>query len=182
MKNKQNNKAQQMLKIFIIFIILIFIILQIILFSLNNSEDEKLSDAQVEIEKQNQEKENAKNAENAVILEKLSKMGERDRMEYYFSVFMKAIERKEYEKAYSMLYEEYKKNYFPDLATFEEYAKKTFPRMSTIEHTNIERSGDTYVLFIIISDNLALSSEGKEMKVVIRENNLNDFVMSFSVI
>lgn len=182
MSSKQKNKAHQMVKMLIIFIVVIFVALQVILSSLTSINEEKISDEQVQAEKEFEEIENAKEAENTVILEKLNGMQERDRMEYYFSSFIKSIENKDYEKAYDMLYDEFKKNYFPDLNSFEEYAKKTFPKMATIEHTNIERSGETYVLFINISDALSPADTTKEMNVVIKENALNDFVMSFSVI
>ena len=51
----------------------------------------------------------------------LSTMDERDRIEHYVSSFADAIEEEDYEKAYSMLYDDFKKNYFPNLSSFEEY-------------------------------------------------------------
>lgn len=112
----------------------------------------------------------------------LSDMGEKDRMEYYIKDFIDAVENKEYETAYDMLYEEFKNNYFPTLETFEEYAKKTFPSLCSIENTNIERSGSVYVLWVTLYDALAGKDSAVEMNFVIQENDLNDFVMSFTVI
>lgn len=112
----------------------------------------------------------------------LSEATERDRMEYYVSEFISAVEDSEYEEAYNMLYDEFKENYFPTLASFEEYAKKTFPRMCILEHENIERNGDVYVLWVTMSSALASKDYGVEINFVIQENDLNDFVMSFSVI
>lgn len=112
----------------------------------------------------------------------LSEATERDRMEYYVSEFISAVEDGEYEEAYNMLYDEFKENYFPTLASFEEYAKKTFPRMCILEHENIERNGDVYVLWVTMSSALASKDYGVEINFVIQENDLNDFVMSFSVI
>ncbi len=43
----------------------------------------------------------------------LAGLGERDRMEYYVSSFIKDIEEGDYESAYEKLYEEFRKNYFP---------------------------------------------------------------------
>lgn len=185
MSKKQKNKAKDMLKMMLIFVIVIFIALQVILMSIQNlsKNDEKISDSQVEADKQAQELEKAKEASDKIALQRLGTMTERDRMEYYFSMFLKSVENQNYEKAYDMLYEDFKDNYFPDIDSFITYAKKTFPKMASVEHTNIERSGDIYILFIKISDSLASSkNDAKEMKIIIQENDLNDFVMSFSVI
>jgi hypothetical protein len=105
----------------------------------------------------------------------LAGMGERDRMEYYVSSFVKAVENGEYEDAYNMLYEDFRKNYFPTLSSFEEYAKSKFP-------TNFERNGDVYVLWVTLSNPLGSKDSGIEMNFVVQENDLNDFVMSFTVI
>lgn len=109
-------------------------------------------------------------------------MGERDRMEYYVKSFIDAVENKEYEVAYDMLYDDFKNNYFPTLDDFEKYAKKTFPTLCSIEHTNIERNGEVYVLWVKLSNALGGKDTAVEMNFVIQENDLNDFVMSFTVI
>lgn len=112
----------------------------------------------------------------------LAGLGERDRIEYYVSSFIKDIEKGNYESAYGKLYEDFRKNYFPTLASFEEYAKTKFPKMFSLEHTNFERNGDVYVLWVTMSNPLGSKDSGIEMNFVVQENGLNDFVMSFSVI
>lgn len=112
----------------------------------------------------------------------LAGKGERDRMEHYVKSFLNAVENKEYEEAYNMLYEDFKNNYFPTLNDFEEYAQNTFPTLCSIEYTNIERNGDVYVLWITLSDSLAGKESAVEMNFVVQENDLNDFVLSFTVI
>lgn len=111
----------------------------------------------------------------------LAGMSERDRMEYYVSTFIKDVESGKYEEAYEMLYEDFRKNFFPTLASFEEYAKTKFPKMASLEHTNFERNGDVYVLWVNFSSSLGSKDSSKEMNFVVKENDLNDFVMSFSV-
>lgn len=112
----------------------------------------------------------------------LSQMGERDRMEYYVSSFVKAVENKQYEEAYEMLYDDFKKNFFPTLSSFEEYAQSKFPKIISLDHSNIERSGDVYVLWVTLNNPLASKDQGIEMNFVVQENDLNDFVISFTVI
>lgn len=115
--------------------------------------------------------------------DKLKTMDERERMEFYFGIFLDYIESAEYEKAYNLLYGEFKNNYFPSLESFTKYAQKTFPELAEIKYENIERNGDVYVLWIEIIDVInGVSDERKKMNIVIRENDYNDFEMSFSVI
>lgn len=111
----------------------------------------------------------------------LSELGERDRMEYYVSSFIKAIENENYRDAYDMLYDGFKDNYFPTYESFEEYAQKNFPKFTSVEHQNIERNGDIYVLWVRFSDSLGSKDSYIERKFVIQEKDLNDFKLSFSL-
>lgn len=112
----------------------------------------------------------------------VASLNERDRIEYYVSKFVEAIEEKDYEKAYDMLYDDFKENYFPTLSSFEEYAESKFSKVLSLDHTNFERNGDYYILWITMSDPLSGKSSSKDMNFVVRENALNDFDLSFSVI
>lgn len=112
----------------------------------------------------------------------LSSKNERERIEYYVSKFIGAVEDEDYEKAYGMLYDDFKKNYFPTLNSFEEYAKSKFSKVLSLDHSNFERNGEYYVLWITLSDPLSGKNAGVDMNFVVQENGLNDFVMSFSVI
>ena len=113
---------------------------------------------------------------------KLSNMTERDRVEYYISSFIKLIESENYEKAYDMLYEDFKETYFPTLSTFEEYSKSKFPKVILLEHTNFERNGDIYIMWTNLSNALGSKDEKIEINFVVKENDLDDFVLSFTVI
>ena len=113
--------------------------------------------------------------------EDLSKLTERERIEAYVTSFANAVEAGDYEKAYNMLHEEFKSKFFPTLDSFETYAKDKLPVVFAMKHTNFERIGDTYVLWVDMQD--ALSSKAPvEMKFIVKENAMNDFVLSFSVI
>lgn len=172
MKMKQNNKPL----VVVLGILIILIIVTIIGNKRKNSKTidySKMTDEEIS--------ESIQEEMNELTLKKLGDMGERDRMEYYVSSFINAVENKQYDEAYDMLYDDFKKNYFPLYTNFEEYAKTTFPSTISIEHTNIERNGSVYVLWVKIADPLAGKSSEKEINFVVQENNLNDFVLSFSV-
>ena len=127
--------------------------------------------------------EELENDKNQKLIAALQNMEERDRMEYYFGIFLDEIEDGEYEKAYDLLYPDFKNSYFPTLEDFEKYIPTVFTEMSDIEHENIERSGDVYILWITIADAIhGKPNDKKEMNIVIQEKDYNDFVMSFSVI
>ncbi len=111
----------------------------------------------------------------------LGDMGERDRMEYYVGSFLSAVENKKYEEAYEMLYKDFRKNYFPTFSDFENYAKTKFPTMISIEHTNFERNGDVYVLWSNLSNPMGNKNSSIEINFIIKENDLNDFDLSFKV-
>ena len=181
-RNTSDEKVFNMLKVGGAIIVVIILAITIIP-RLNNSskQPDEISEVQISIDQQAQMEKESKEIENEVIVEKLSKMGERDRMEYYISSFIRKIENKNYEGAYALLYDDFKTNYFPTQAEFEAYCKKTFPKMITLTHTNIERSGDVYVMFVTLGDSIS-TSEGREIKFIIQEKELNNFVISFSVI
>lgn len=111
----------------------------------------------------------------------LAGKGERDRIEYYVGSFLSALENKEYEEAYEMLYSDFRKNYFPTLSDFENYAKTKFPTMISVEHTNFERNGEVYVLWSNLSNPIGNKNSSIEMNFVVKENDLNDFDLSFKI-
>ena len=112
----------------------------------------------------------------------LAGLGERDRMEYYVSNFINLLEKKEYEKAYGLLYEDFKAQYFPTAGQFQTYVESKFSSMMNLEFTNIERNGDVYVLWVNMQDAInGNKNEHEEYNFVVRENAINDVDISFSV-
>lgn len=113
----------------------------------------------------------------------LSGLNERDRMEYYCGKYLSYLENKDYEAAYNLLYVEFKKNYFPKYEDFEEYVKKTYPEEWAVEYDDITRQGTIYVLRLKIIDVFGSKEDEKKIqRIVIQENDYNDFVLSFQVI
>lgn len=104
-------------------------------------------------------------------------------MERYFGKYIGYIEEEEYEKAYNLLYEEFKQNYFKTLDDYVKYIKETYPEMISVEYTNIERQGQYYVLFVDIVDLMATSGNENKISqnIVIYETDYNEFYISFSL-
>lgn len=172
MKMKKNNK----LLIIALVIILILIILSYITTKKASiTEDyEGMADAEVEVA--------VKDSIDKMKKNDLGEMGERDRIEYYISSFITSIENNEYETAYEMLYEDFKKNYFPTFTSFENYINTKFPKEISLKYTNIERNGNVYIVWVEFSNVLGSKNSKIDMNFVVQENDLNDFDMSFSVI
>lgn len=118
----------------------------------------------------------------SIEINRLKDMEERERIEYYVSKFTASLGNKSYKYAYSLLYDEYKERYFPTLEKFEEYVKTKLPSRLSMEYTNIERNGDIYVLWVTLKNPVGTEQTEVEMNFIVKENALNDFVMSFSVI
>ncbi len=116
------------------------------------------------------------------IIQKLSTLGERDRMEYYCGIYFKHIEKKEYEEAYNLLYPEFKEKYFPTLEEYETYINNTYPANWGLEYEDITRQGYIYVLKLKVLDLFGSKENEKSQRIVIKENNYNDFIISFQVI
>lgn len=181
---KKNQRKIKKRDVFLLITILILVIINLILFLKEYSTPKtQVQESTGIISNVKSEKDNVivpKDDKELVV--KLSKMKERDRIEYYCGEYIKKIEQKEYENAYNLLYSEFKEKYFPTLESFKEYVDKTYPEEFALEYDDITRQGNIYVLRLKILDILGSKEDEKVQRVVILENNYNDFVMSFQVI
>lgn len=168
-------KKEDKKKIVIMFSILVVILIVLLVIIANIRPKEEITpETQIEI---------TNKKINEIAINKLADMNEMERMKYYCNEFLDKIENKKYNDAYEMLNENFKNNFFKTYDEFEKYAKDTFPRTISAEYTNCERLGELYVVWLNIVDPLRSSkSEKVEIKMVIKENDLNSFELSFSVL
>lgn len=160
--------------VLILIVILILIAIGIIIYTNNLNEEQYI--------------ENNSIAENSITDNQIqdarndtvSILSETSRIKSYVGQFFTAIESKSYQKAYNMLFEEFKNNYFSTIENFEEYVKNTYPQNIVLEYTNITREGTIYIISLEIIDGVNNTNKF-EQRVVITENNLNDFNISFQV-
>lgn len=113
--------------------------------------------------------------------EMLSEYPEATRMKAYVGQYISAIDSKDYESAYNLLYDGFKNTYFNTLDEFITYAEGKYPDEIMVTYNNMEREGTVYVLTISIQDPLNSEFQAIEQNIVIQENDLNDFVLSFNV-
>ena len=168
----------------IIIIIIVFLaIISLVIYSKElQSVKKQENNGEITISQNEEKKEVQVPRTDEEIVKYLSKLGERDRMEYYCGEYFKHIEKKEYEAAYNLLYPEFKESYFPTLERYEEYVKKTYPSNWALDYEDITRQGDIYVLKLNVLDVLGSKENEKSQRIVIKENNYNNFSISFQVI
>ena len=113
------------------------------------------------------------------------------RIKRYIGFFLEDIENGDYQSAYDVLNEDFKKTYFTNLDEFKEYADKNFnSSIMTLTYDNVERlgnskTGNMYVVWVTISNMFQSKlKDGEELpqtNFVIIEYDYNKNEMSFSV-
>ena len=108
-------------------------------------------------------------------------MTEKKRIKIYVSKYLTYIENGHYEKAYKLLYEDFKENYFKTQEEFETYVKNLYPETIIIEYNEMQRQGKYFILYLNIVDPFG-EKKTFTQKFIIYELDYNDFMMSFEVI
>ena len=113
------------------------------------------------------------------------------RIKRYIGFFLEDIENGDYQSAYDVLNEDFKKTYFTNLDEFKEYADKNFnSSIMTLTYDKVERlgnrkTGNMYVVWVTISNmfqsKLKDEEELPQTNFVIIEYDYNKYEMSFSV-
>ena len=181
MKKTRRKEPNRLISIVLIiaFIMIVLLIVKTILkitgpkanIEVNNTYNASVVLTKEEIQESNNEDE----------INLLRNLNERNRIERYVTKFINFVEKGKYEEAYSLLNKEYKENYFPTESSFRDYMKENFSTMMDVKFTNIERNGDIYVSWATITDSINGTKDGgKEFTFVVKENDYNDFELSFS--
>ena len=165
---KKNNKTQKLKRIIIVLIILVIIIGMLLLLVLSKQKTEEgKTEEQIKEEKIQQEQ-----------TKQLKLKGERERMQEYLIMYLNYIEKEQYEKAYGLLYQDFKDLYYPDLEFYKQYVKRNYFPVMRIEFEDIQRQGEYYILSVTLID-IMNDLNSKQQKFVIYEKEINDFTLSF---
>lgn len=133
--------------------------------------------------------ENTTNEDNNVIYEEeLSKARdevvgaktETSRIKAYVGQYFSCLEEKDYQKAYDMLFDNFKNNYFTSLEQFEQYVEDKYPDNIVLNYTDIDREGYIYIATVDVIDGLNISNSFTQ-RIVVKENALNEFNISFQM-
>lgn len=108
----------------------------------------------------------------------LQTRNEKERMQIYLAKYFNYLENKEYEKAYNLLYEDFKNLYYPTFSFYKKYVEETYFVAMEIEYEDIQRQGEYYIITVELI-NMLDPINTKMQKFVIYEKGTNDFVLSF---
>ena len=190
MRNKKDTKIRNK-KIFLIVMVLIVSVWTFtnIFYVFNlmeyikalESMKEKEETSNTTIQENTLTKEEIEENTNELEIADLKDKDERTRIQQYCGKFIRYIENKEYDKAYNLLYPDFKNNYFKTVEDFKKYAEEKFPQtLIAVEYNNIERQGQYYILFTTIKTPLNVDYS-MDQKFILIENGFNDFKISFDV-
>lgn len=174
MATNKKQKRRLLIAIVVTVVILIVLIVAIVVSKKVNSAPKTAAEIAAAEDKYKQEKKEAEKA-------KLSEMSEFERMDFYCGQFFGLADDGDYEEAYKLLNSDYKENFFPTLKNFEKYFEDYFPSRFSLVSENIERLGEIYVLKVHVKDAVnGQYGHNFTMYVVLKENALNEFEISFS--
>ena len=105
---------------------------------------------------------------------------ETSRIKAYIGQYFSCLEEKDYQKAYDMLFDNFKNNYFTSLEQFQQYAENKYPNNIVLNYTDVDREGYMYVITVDVIDGLNISNSFSQ-RIVVKENSLNDFNVSFQM-
>ena len=165
-----DSKGFKILFFLLIIVIVIIVVINTVFMTKSNNAENTLVNgiAQENILTAEEIEENT----NQLEIEDLKDKDERTRMQQYCGKFIRYIESKDYDKAYALLYPDFKNNYFKTVEDFKKYAEEKFPStLIAVEY---------YILFTTIKTPLD-SSYSMDQKFILIENGFNDFKVSFDV-
>lgn len=187
-KRKKNDTQNIIIAIIVIAIIMIGVLSFVINAIVKSNQKE--NNTNITANSTNASSEEAIN-EQTTQLDEIKQLSESSRMKRYIGNFFNSIEDGNYQSAYDVLNEDFKKRYFSNLDEFTTYAKKNFgSSMVGISYDNIERlgnnkTGNMYVILLTISNvfQKKLNEDEKlpQTYFVIVEKDYDNYEMSFSV-
>ena len=166
------NKSLKIITILIAFLIIVAIILIVIINILGLKTKNNIADENSDVIS---EEELAKARDEVV-----GTKSETTRIKTYIGQYFSYIEEKDYQKAYDLLYDNFKSNYFTSIEQFKQYIEDKYPKNIVLNYTNIDRQGSIYIVTVEVINGLEIKNKF-EQRIVIQENDLNDFNISFQV-
>ncbi len=187
-RKKKNNNIKYIIAIIVIAIIMMINLVIIIKLTKKPSSTAQTSNT---INSTASSESNTEEEESQSRDEEVRNLSETIRMKRYIGFFLEDIENGDYQSAYDVLNEDFKKTYFTNLEEFKNYADKNFnSSIMTLTYDNVERlgnskTGNMYVVWVTISnmfqEKLQDDEELPQTNFVIIEYDYNKYEMSFSV-
>lgn len=185
-KQRKNNNIKYIVAIILIAIIMIINLIVIIRLTKKPKSADQANNSISSESNNDDTEEDSESREDEV-----KSLPETLRIKRYIGFFLEDIENGDYQSAYDVLNEDFKKTYFTNLDEFKEYADKNFnSSIMTLTYDNVERlgnskTGNMYVVWVTISNMFQSKlKDGEELpqtNFVVIEYDYNKYEMSFSV-
>lgn len=95
--------------------------------------------------------------------------------------FIKCINNKDYNQAYSFLDDGFKNNYFKDVQSFKRYIKDNFYDYNVVGKLDIKNEGDIFICTVSIKSGVGAGANTTTKTIIMQLKEGTDFVMSFSL-
>lgn len=110
-----------------------------------------------------------------------AKLSEKEKVASNIYIFLSMVNMKDYEHAYKLLDDTFKKNNFKTLNQFKEYINNNFFLYNIeVAKGEIQEQGKFYVYKTKIAENNSRAAEQKDLTIVMQLKEDSDFVISFS--
>lgn len=119
---------------------------------------------------------------NEKFYEEYEKTKDADKVAVNVKETVKMLNSKDYKQLYNKLYDQFKNNYFQDENKFKQYMINTYYDYNIIDIKSIEKeNGDIYVCKVVLKDGASSAAETKNMTIMMRLIDNNDYVLSFTI-
>ena len=108
-------------------------------------------------------------------------LSEGKRITRYVANYIKYIEVKQYQKAYDLLNQDFKENYFDTIEKYKEYVTEHYAENIGIYYSDISRQGNYYILSATVID-IKREKAQIEQRFIVYEQDFNDYELSFEVV
>lgn len=120
--------------------------------------------------------------EDSEIAKNYNKLSDGNKVNANIEKFFKMINLKDYESAYNLLDNEFKKKNYPSLEVFKKYVEKNLFNYSKVTNINSSnKSGNYYITSLDIVNGEKEAIQAKQITVIMQLLEGTNFVMSFSM-
>lgn len=120
--------------------------------------------------------------EDSEIAKNYNKLSDGNKVNANIEKFFKMINLKDYESAYNLLDNDFKKKNYPSLEIFKKYVEKNLFKYSKVTSiNNFDKSGNYYIASLNIVNGEKEAIEAKQITVIMQLLEETNFVMSFSM-
>lgn len=113
--------------------------------------------------------------------EEYESSSESDKIATNIDKFIRCINNKDYNQAYSFLDEGFKNNYFSDVSSFEEYIKDNFYNYNSMGKIDIKNEGNIFICTVSIKSGIGVGASNMTKTIIMQLKEGTDFEMSFNI-